>query len=439
MSNALAIAGVTAVLRDLLNDGLINHDISGVIGSTVVVSALPPDRVLPSDGSENSQLNIFLYQVTPNLGWRNECLPSRDGRGQRLSNPPLALDLHYLLSAYGADDLHAEILLGYAMQLLHETPVLDRNAINVALTPSPNVGTDLPPALRSLESSGLADQLEQIKITPQYLNSEEMSKLWAAMQSNFRSSVAYLATVVLIEQERPTAVSAPVLTRGPVDLVDPMDPMSGRERGIVTEPSLVPPVPTIEKIVLPKQQPSASPGETIVIHGHHLDGGNIAIRFEHQGLSSPIDLSPSPGATFRRIEVDIPDDPANWIVGLYQVTVLVHWPGEPQRRLSNTLPMLLAPTITLLPEPVRDLATGRVTATINCNPEVRANQSASLILGPNEALAAPHPTQTDQLTFVFQDLPAGDYAVRLRIDGIDNWFIDRVATPPIFKDIVTVP
>ena len=98
MSNALAIAGVTAVLRDLLNDGLVNHNVSGVLGSTVTVSVLPPDRVV--SGTEISQLNLFLHQVTPNTGWRNEGLPARDASGsQRLSNPPLALSLHYLLSA----------------------------------------------------------------------------------------------------------------------------------------------------------------------------------------------------------------------------------------------------------------------------------------------------------------------------------------------------
>ena len=59
-------------MRDLLNDGLINHNISGVLGSTVTVSALPPDRVVAPNGTENTQLNLFLHQVTPNLGWRNE-------------------------------------------------------------------------------------------------------------------------------------------------------------------------------------------------------------------------------------------------------------------------------------------------------------------------------------------------------------------------------
>jgi hypothetical protein len=61
MSNALAIAGVTAVLRDRLNDGLVNHNATGVLGSTVTVSVLSPDRVVLEGGSETSQLNLFLY------------------------------------------------------------------------------------------------------------------------------------------------------------------------------------------------------------------------------------------------------------------------------------------------------------------------------------------------------------------------------------------
>ena len=43
VSNALAVASVTAVLKDLLNNGVIDHQLSGVVGE-VTVSALPPDR-----------------------------------------------------------------------------------------------------------------------------------------------------------------------------------------------------------------------------------------------------------------------------------------------------------------------------------------------------------------------------------------------------------
>ena len=75
-------------------------------------------------------------------------------------NQPLALDLHYLLTAYGAEDLHAELLLGYAMQLLHETPVLTRQSIRTALLPSPVNGSILPAALQALSASDLADQVD---------------------------------------------------------------------------------------------------------------------------------------------------------------------------------------------------------------------------------------------------------------------------------------
>ena len=145
MSGPLAFATVTAVLKDFLNDGLVNSDLSAILG-TVKVSALPPDRIA-TGADEPSQLNVFLYQVTANPGWRNADLPSRSSGGdQRLSNPPLAVDLHYLLTAYGAQDLDAEVLLGYAMQLMHETPVLTRQAIRRTFSANSPVSDRLMPA-----------------------------------------------------------------------------------------------------------------------------------------------------------------------------------------------------------------------------------------------------------------------------------------------------
>jgi hypothetical protein len=115
------------------------------------------------------------------------------------------------------------------------------------------VGTNLPAALRALADCGLADQLEQIKITPEYLSTEEMSKLWTAVQSHYRPTAAYMATVVLIESSQARA-PLPVLT-------------AHRRQA---EP--VPPFPTIES-ALPTKQPAA-PWATVDITGHHLDGTN---------------------------------------------------------------------------------------------------------------------------------------------------------------------
>ena len=99
MSTALAIAGVTQVLRDLLNDRFVNENVAGQIGQSVTVSTLPPDKVVQQNGVEVTQLNVFLRHVTPNIGWRNEGLTSPDGSGaNRLSNPPLPPDLPSLVS-----------------------------------------------------------------------------------------------------------------------------------------------------------------------------------------------------------------------------------------------------------------------------------------------------------------------------------------------------
>jgi hypothetical protein len=146
MSNALAIAGVTAVLRDLLDSGLIDHRITDAMGQGVTVSALAPDMIRVEGADARPQINIFLHQVTQNAAWRNHDLPSRGMSGERLRNPPLALDLHYLVTVYGASDLQAEVLLGYAMQLFHETPVPSREAIRTALNPpnAPVTGGLLP-------------------------------------------------------------------------------------------------------------------------------------------------------------------------------------------------------------------------------------------------------------------------------------------------------
>jgi hypothetical protein len=423
MSSALAIAGVTAVLRDLLNDGLINHNISGVLGSTVTVSVLPPDRVVPANGTETSQLNLFLHQITPNTGWRNERLPSlgSDGR-QRLSNPPLALNLHYLLSAYSGGDLHAEILLGYAMQLLHETPVFSRAAIQMALNPSPPVGTALPPALRALADSGLESQIEQIKITPEYLSTEEMSKLWSATLSHLRPTAAYMASVVLIEATRPARSPLPVLTRGLND------------RGVDVEPGLVPAVPLIDAIVPTSGQPVARLGEIIELRGHHLDGTGRTILFTNDRLEIEQDLPATGPNVPTPMQFSVPiAQAADFPVGVYRVGARLLRSGELHPRETNRLAMIIAPEITGLPMPPvpRDGA-GTASFTINFRPMLRAGQRVTLVLGQQEFAPQAFVAPVATLNFVIPHAPVGNHLARLRVDGIDSPIIDPAAKPPVF-------
>jgi hypothetical protein len=113
-----------------------------------------------------------LHQVTYNAAWRNVGQPSVAPDGKtRLRNPPLALDPHYLLTAYGSEDCEAEALLGFAIQLIHEMPVILRSQITLGLASLPASN----PVSGLLGTSGLADQIEMIKITPATLGREELA------------------------------------------------------------------------------------------------------------------------------------------------------------------------------------------------------------------------------------------------------------------------
>lgn len=429
MSNPLAIAAVTAVLRDLLNNGMIDHNITGALGSNVTVTAVPPNTILVDGASTQTQLNLFLHQVTPNSGWRNVDLPSRDSGGHRITNPPLALDLHYLLTAYGAAELHAEILLGYAMHLMHEIPVLDRQAIRTALAGSTVDSTILPPAFQALSAADLADQVEQIKITPVTMNTEEMSKLWSAMQAHYRPTAAYSASVVLIEAQKPTRSALPVLTRGP------RDPVTGKERGITATPSLIPPYPTLIDVVPPNQQLAALLGDTITLQGHHLDGSGLIARFEHPRLDDPIEI-PIGSNNSERVDVALPNTPAainDWPPGSWSISLDLQRPGETQIRRSNSWPLLLAPELNIAGSTAsRDVGSGAVTIQLVFTPEVRPGQKVSLFAGGRQARPSALTTQTGSLEFVFPELAAGSHWLRLRVDGVDSLLLNRAVTPPEF-------
>ncbi len=447
MSSALAIAGVSAVLRDLLNNGLIDHGATDKVGVTITVSVGPPDRVIPaSGGTETSQLNLFMYHVSPNTGWRNEGLPSRDASGsQRLTNAPLALNLHYLLSAHGSEDLHGEILLGYAMQFLHEMPVLSRKAIRKALDPSPQVGgSALTPSMKALVDSGLENQIELIKITPEYLNTEEISKLWTATQSHLRPTAAYMASVVLIESTQPVRSPQPVLTIGPVIKPDPLNPDTWYERGLVVVPGLEPPLPMMDAVFPADDQPAAQIDKAIELRGHHLNpkpttNRTILLsndRFEIHESIVATDPPPLPKNSATSILFTIPNtSAAKFPVGIYSVSAQLMPPDETNERLTNRLALTLAPTIIGLPMAVVRIA-GTATFTLNFTPALRAGQKAVLILGQQEFLPQPFATTTTtSLDFVIKNAkasPVPGFLARLRIDGIESPIIDRSAKPPAF-------
>jgi uncharacterized protein DUF4255 len=426
MSSPLAIGAVSAVLRNLLDNGLV--EIPPPQGP-VTVTAVAPDTIDLEKAEPSPSLNLFLYRTSLNQGWAEVGLPAFDGNGTQVSHPPLALNLHYLLTAYGFADFEAEILLGYAMHVLHERPVLDRAAIRKALDTSPLDETLLPPAFQTVSAADLADQVEGVTITPEPMDTEEMSRLWSAIQSHYRPTVGYVVSVVLIEARKPVRRALPVL-----------------ERGLVVEPSLLPPYPTITRVEPQDGQPAARLNEPVRLAGHHLDGTSAVARFAHRVLDEPNEITIGASTDPTGIDVGLPTGPTaeeEWPAGVYLVSVSLIRPGELKPRETNVAAMLLAPEVQLPPSAVsRDAATRRVTVTLDVSPEVRPAQDAQLTLGGDAAPAEPHgPGSVSTLTFKLGDVPPGPQWVRLTVDGVDSLLVDRSAEPPTFdaSQSVTVP
>ncbi|MER6187914.1 DUF4255 domain-containing protein [Streptomyces sp. NPDC001652] len=427
MSSPLSLGAVSAVLRNLLDNGLV--DTAPALG-TVKVTAVAPDTIAVDEPDAPPSLNLFLYRVTPNQGWRNTDLPAYDGDGARRTNPPLALDLHYLLTAYGSADFQAEIMLGYAMYLLHERPVLDRAAIRRALDPNPLGPSILPPAFQALTAADLADQAEAITVTPEPLDTEELARLWSAMQAHYRPTAGYVVSVVLIQATKPSRPALPVLTRGPVDR------STGRDRGVVVEPSLLPPFPTLERVGIPHARQAARLGDTITLFGHHLAGASATAHFGHRLLDEPNEVAVGTVTDPHTIEVPLPsgaDAERDWPAGLWTVTVSVVPPGAAESRRSTAVALPLAPRPSLPPVSVaRDAATGAVTVVLDVRPRVRPAQSARLALGGTEAEADEHRDPLAPLTFRLPGLTAGPKWARLTVDGVESLLVDRSAAPPVF-------
>ncbi|MCU0627503.1 MAG: DUF4255 domain-containing protein [Gemmatimonadaceae bacterium] len=214
MSGTLAAAAVTATIKYLLLRSDQPYGLRDFLGGALAVSTVSPDRV-PDDAT---RLNVFLHRATPNTGWSTRDLPSRDTNGDRTGNPFLALDLHYLVTAHATGEFQSEALLAYAMQVLHETPVLARDTIREALRipglgdpPNPLIsGAVTAQIIGTIAAAGLADQVEQLRIAPCPLSAEELSHHWSTLQVPYRATAAYIATVVLIRRSIPSRQAPPV-------------------------------------------------------------------------------------------------------------------------------------------------------------------------------------------------------------------------------------
>ncbi|KPC59281.1 DUF4255 domain-containing protein [Streptomyces chattanoogensis] len=191
MSNALALATVTQALALL-----IEHNLHPEIDMAVSVETRKP----PSDPPTDPTVTVFLYQVTHNPSMRNNDLVTRASDGTLLKRPAAAVDLHFLISAYGEEtELVGQRLIGSVVRTLHEIPVLPKELIEEAVQRP------------YLEGSDLAESLQKVRFTPAQMDIDETSKLWGMLHNTpYALSVVYQASLVLLDGHQKPKPAKPV-------------------------------------------------------------------------------------------------------------------------------------------------------------------------------------------------------------------------------------
>jgi hypothetical protein len=412
MSTELAITAVTETLRQVLEDevaGKWGGDVlSGDLTKDRFITNLPLHKVRELHTTENI-LNLFLYRTDVNAAWRNLSPPTQGQTGDG-GAPPLALNLEYLISAYGEDDREevSHFLLGQAMRILHDVAMVPRQRL-----------------FDVLKKARLHDQIERITVTPRSLSIEEISKLWSVFQTQYRVSAAYLVTVVLIDSKVTKPAPLPVLTRGPAD------------RG-VTAIAASPPV-------LDAARPATGfgavrLGEDLLILGDRLNAAGAIAKVRHPFMPAAQTL-PVTTMNAGQLQVTIPAADsapgiaAAWPAGIYALWLEVVRPTQPTWA-TNEVPFVLAPSITVAPK-TRQPPAASFEVTIDARPQVRPSQPVKVLFDDLQVDPKPlaAPADADAASTVKADVPGdvvGFHRVRLRVDGIDSIPMKRTAGAVVF-------
>jgi hypothetical protein len=396
VSTELAVTAVTETLLKLLSDEVVQQwDNTPALTKQCYFEALPLHKVRERHVSENV-LNLFLYRTEENAAWRNLALPVQGKPGSN-GAVPLALNLEYLITAYGEDDKEqiAHYFLGQAMRILHDVAMLPRQKL-----------------FDALKTARLHNQIERITVTSKSLSIEEISKLWSVFQTQYRVSAAYLVTVVLIDSRAEARSPLPVLKRGPDD--------SGVN-------AIAAPPPTLDSAAPASSLAAVRLGEDLLVRGDRLNAGPVSAHVRHPFMPEPQPLAVTP-VNAKQVKVTIPDANtpqvvATWPAGIYGLTLEYPRPGQPSW-ITNEVPFILAPAITVAPLTSQKSA-NPLEITIQTQPQIHSSQPVIVIfddvqIAPKAVTLAPTP---DGPSAVTADVPVGlvgFHRVRLRIDGIDS-------------------
>jgi hypothetical protein len=163
VSGYTVISGVTRTLGEFLRTET---------GVNVEYDRSPVDPI-PDIGP---LIHVYLYRVEQNRFFVNgDWVRPSD---TVLQQPPIGLNLHYLITPHGTGQLEIQVTLGEIMGVFHDHAIIPSAAYDAAL----------------------AGSTEELRVVHHPLPLEEMTELWRAFEGrSYRLSVAYEASVVLID------------------------------------------------------------------------------------------------------------------------------------------------------------------------------------------------------------------------------------------------
>ncbi|MEO0078369.1 MAG: DUF4255 domain-containing protein, partial [candidate division WOR-3 bacterium] len=332
-----------------------------------------------------------------------------------------------LFSFFGDElELKPQRVMGSVLRVLHTHPVITRKMIDDAKM------------VPYLAASDLDEEAELVKLTPEPLSLDELSKLWSIFfQGPYVLSVTYRASMVMLDG-RPVPVSA----------------LPVKNRNIYVRPFEEPTIERLLSRAAPGQpdlenQP-VLPGHILVLAGRHLAGDVTLVRMA--GNTVEPDL-----AEPTRVELTLaePPFPAGLLRAGLQPVQIVHelLVGTPETRHkgfeSNVVPLILHPVVENAsyvvvhhPPPAPDTYQIEMDVT----PPLQTGQKATMILNGHEPPGLGSyvfPVPPDQcgsgsthIAVPITGVADGTYFIRLSVDGAESLLELEGPTP---GPTVTIP
>jgi hypothetical protein len=347
MSDFRAIGGVSASLQSLLQDRM---DLPDGVSTVPVIVGTPRIGKDDTPVKEDPRINLFLYRVSENGFLQNQEIPGTGNSGA-YGHPPLSLNLHYFLTAFGNtqvqnngttlfDETIAQFLLGSAMRVLHDYSILT----DQLLTVQPPIGVPI------LHPS-LIGSYEKVKLVLEPISLEDVTKVWTALTLRYRLSAAYSITVIQIESTTKRTFPRPV--GAPPNAYPPLTPSPALPGPYISVKVFGSPYIADVRVrragqTIEQSYPYARIGDTLILLGSDFSAASVSVELD----SVIVPVTP---VSSNRIEVVVPDigtpagpiNPANLLQpGPRSISVIVADPSFPQGAVrSNAAVFMLIPRI----------------------------------------------------------------------------------------------